>query len=117
MMTLNENWPMTFQVKYPESIRTRLLRLQSAVTSVGLQAEFVEVLKAIHKRLEDSPLEWGEQQYTLRHVQLPICIIARRFLSVNYAVDVIQRNVMVTKMRMLDDHPFPAGFEKILNDI
>jgi hypothetical protein len=107
---------MDFKVSFPGTIRNRLLRLKAKVEFIGLGAELGHALAAIHQCLTEQPLELGEIQYTLKHHPLPVCLLVRGFLSVSYVVDVPGKKVMVAKMRMLQDHPFPIGFEKIVND-
>ena len=107
---------MSFQVSFPGLIRNRLLRLKEKVKAAGRSKELGRILGNIQECLAERPLELGEIQYTLKHVQMPVCLLVREYLAVDYAVNAAGGKVFVTKLKMLEDHPFPAGFEKILND-
>jgi hypothetical protein len=107
---------MTYRVSFDDSIRRRLAKLKDRVKPVGMGSELARVLNDLVMDLTQRPLDAGEIMYVLHHVQMPVKILAKKYLSVVFAVHESSKRVMVTKMKMLENHPFPPGFEKYLND-
>ena len=58
-----------------------------AEIGIGLGHELARVLTEIQERLAAQPLDAGELQYILPHVQLPVRLLVRGFLAVIFAVD------------------------------
>jgi hypothetical protein len=91
------------------------MRLTKEVMAIGMSKELARELADVNSDLTNRPLEAGEVLYTLHNIPMPVVLLARGFLSVVYVVHAADKLVMVTKMKMLDNHPFPSGFEDFLN--
>jgi hypothetical protein len=106
---------MSYRVAFDDSVRTRLARLKDRVKAVGMGAELASVLSSLVNDLSEHPMDVGETMYDLHRVAMPVKVVAKDYLSAVFVVHEISQVVMVTRMRMLDGHPFPPGFEKNLN--
>jgi hypothetical protein len=107
---------MTYQVSFPEPIRDRLAKISEKVMAIGMGKELARVLSDLMLDLTDRPMEAGETIYHLRHIPMPVKVLAKEYLSVVFVVHDADQLVMVTKLKMLAGHPFPRGYEEYLNE-
>lgn len=106
---------MNYEVSFSDSILSRLTRLKNEVRAIGKGKELGRVLTSLLLDLRQRPLEAGEVMYHLKHIPMPVISFAKEYLGVVYAVHEDSKQVMVTKLKMMERHPFPSGFEKYLN--
>jgi hypothetical protein len=70
--------------------------------AMGFKAEFTDGLKFIHNKLTTDPLNWGDPQFRLRHLNLLMCQgIHSFFLPSLYAVDEQKRLVFIKGFYLL----------------
>ncbi len=78
--------------------------------------ELARVLLKVVQTLTEGPLEVGETMYNLHHVVMPVKVHVVHYIGVVFAVHESSKNVFVTKLTMLENHPFPPGYEEDLNN-
>jgi hypothetical protein len=106
---------MEYRVSFPESIRLRLKALAEKLRPSGQGKELGRVLAGIIEDLRYRPLEVGEIMYHLRHIPMPVKTMTKEYMAVVFAVHEAKKFVMVKKLTMLADHPFPDGTDRFLN--
>jgi hypothetical protein len=106
---------MPFHVSFPDGIRQRLAILTARVRSISMGKELARVLFKVVHDLTERPREIGETMYDLHQVHMPVKVHTVHYIGVVFAVHESSKSVMVTKMTMLENHPFPPGYEDTLN--
>ncbi len=106
---------MPYRLSFSGAIRKRLAMLATKARSIGMSGELARALSALVDELEQRPLELGEIMYHLHHVPMPVKLGTKQYLSVVFVVHEPSKAVMVTKLTMLERHPFPSGYEEYLN--
>jgi hypothetical protein len=106
---------MPYRLSFSDAIRSRLSTLAAKARSIGMSAELARALSALVDELEQRPLEVGEIMYHLHHIAMPVKLRTKQYLSVVFVVHEASKAVMVTKLTMLERHPFPDGYEEYLN--
>lgn len=107
---------MSYDVSIPDPILNRLSRLKDKVRAIGRGKELARVLSGLLDDLTHRPNGAGELMYTLRHIPMPARAIAKEYLGVVYFVHELEKLVIVTKLSMAEEHPFPPGLERIVNN-
>jgi hypothetical protein len=106
---------MPYRLSFSGAIRRRLTTLATKARSIGMGGELALALAGIVDDLEQRPLDVGETMYYLHHIPMPVRLHVKQYLSVVFAVHESSKAVMVTKLTMLEGHPFPRGYEEYLN--
>lgn len=96
----------TYRVVFSEAVRQQLHDLHRRAAEKGLGDKVLAAARAIVARLESDPLEFGEQRYRLRGLQLRVRDGVYAPLVVRYGVRQKQRVVFVSKFSVLSG----AGF-------
>jgi hypothetical protein len=106
---------MSFRAIYSGTLRQRVERLLIEAKSVGFVGPIKEALLQLHEIMERDPIGLGEPLYRLKHADLTVYAVVRRYLAVNYAVDEDRKLAYVMRFSLSGKHPYPPRFEEILD--
>jgi len=76
---------------------------------------FWQELAGLVQEISESPLELGEPKFDYKHVKMRSYLALRNFIAIQYAVNEEFQFVLVGKISLSGNHPYPAEFEKVLN--
>ncbi len=62
----------TYQLSYSEHIADRLQELSDRAVISGLLQRYLELLAEMHRRLTETPEQWGDPIYRYEHLGLDV---------------------------------------------
>lgn len=92
-------YTLVFTAEQREQLKTWAER----AATQGTVAEYLAVLKTIHRQLTTEPLVWGDPWYRLSQLGLQVYQRACTPLHITYAVDTVRQIVYVTKLIALSE--------------
>jgi hypothetical protein len=90
-----------YRVVYPEVVRQQVRAMRASIQGPAARRRFTQALRAIHQRLRNDPLVFGEHRNHLAHAQVALRVGGVGPLVVRYAVHDVQPLVFVLNVYLL----------------
>jgi hypothetical protein len=94
--------PELYKVIVSSQIGQEIKRLHQEAAAQGRGQQFLSSLRAIHDRLVNDPLNFGEPAYRLPLLKLMLYYVVVGLVAVDYAVQQEKRLVFLKGVKMLD---------------
>jgi hypothetical protein len=101
MTPSGSNGAAGYRVVYPEGIRQQVRNMRASLPNAEARRRFDEAVRAIHRRLQNDPLEFGEPIKHLDVAQLNVRLGGVAPLVVRFAVHEARPLVFVTAIVLL----------------